>query len=625
MQKKPKIFSSKRWASSERGLTVPGTTRLFPWTRAASQNVAVQMRLSVFQRIREQSNPLFQIHNCLFIVLTVGLFALVVGPLLVLVVNSFRQVTAGDLGFALTNLGLQNYVEAYANPKTYTMLLNSVWFAGGSTLLALLMGGLLAFLAERTDFRYRNYVYAIVVIPMITPGIVKAAAWVFLLSPRIGLINQLADQIGLGASTFNGYSVAGMIWAEAISFTPLAFFLIASTLKTMDSSLEEAAIASGASPMKAFRSVTVPLIAPGIAGAGMLLFINGMEALEIPLLMGLSKGIFLFSTNIYYSVHVAFPPNYGLGFAFSVTLTLITLLSLYLYQREFAHSERYAVVSGKGYRPALFRLGRWSCLVYLFLGFFLLVGFVLPFLVLLWTSLLPFYQPLSSHAFASLSLTHYYDGISSRRFYEVIINTFAVGALATVSMMLLALCVSWVLYRTEIRGRRILDLLAFLPRAIPSLAVAVALMIVFLSFKNPVYNSLWILIIGYTIAYLPVATRFTHAAVMQVHKELEEAAYVSGAGFWKGLASILIPLVQPSLLNGGLVVFVLTMKVMSIAAILSGTDNMLLSVYIWALWENGSTGEASAVSVLMVILVGLLTYLGRRLQGTLAGQGARIE
>lgn len=625
MQKKPKSFSSKRSASSERGLTLPSTTPSFPRTRASTHSVAAQTRRSVFQRITDRSNTLFQIHNCLFIVLTVGLFALVVGPLLVLMVNSFRQVTAGDLGFELTNFGLQNYVEAYSNPKTYTMLLNSVWFAAGSTLLALLFGGLLAFLAERTDFRYRNYVYALVILPMITPGIVKGAAWVFLLSPRIGLMNQLADQIGLGPSVFNGYSVAGMIWAEAISFTPLAFLLIASTLRYMDSALEEAAIVSGASSMKAFRSVTVPLIAPGIAGAGMLLFINGMEALEIPLLMGLSKGIFLFSTNIYYSVHVAFPPNYGLGFALSVTLTLITLLALYVYQREFAHSERYAVVSGKGYRPALFRLGQRSWIVYLFLCFFLLIGFVLPFLVLLWTSLLPFYQPLSSRAFASLSLTHYYDAISSQRLYEVIINTFAVSALATLSMMILALCVSWVVYRTQVRGRRILDLLAFLPRSIPSLAIAIALMIVFLSFKNRIYNSLWILIIGYTIAYLPVATRFTHAAVMQVHRELEEAAYVSGAGFWKGLASILIPLVQPSLLNGGLVVFVLTMKVMSIAALLSGSDNMVLSVYIWALWENGATGEASAVSVLMVILVGVLTYLGRKLQGTFAGQDARIE
>jgi iron(III) transport system permease protein len=127
----------------------------------------------------------------------------------------------------------------------------------------------------------------------------------------------LADQIGLGTALFNGYSVGGMIWAEAISFTPLAFLLIASTLRNMDSALEEAAIACGVGPIKAFRSITLPLIVPGIAGAAMLLFINGMEAFEIPLLMGLSKGIFLFSTNIYYSLHVAFPPQYGLGFASS--------------------------------------------------------------------------------------------------------------------------------------------------------------------------------------------------------------------------------------------------------------------------------------------------------------------
>jgi iron(III) transport system permease protein len=622
MPKKAKSFSSKRSASSECDLTVPATSRFFPRLRGSTRSVAAHMRLSVFQRMTEGPNALFQIHHCLFIVLTIGLFALVVGPLLVLVVNSFRQVTAGDLGFQLTRLSLQNYVEAYSNPKTYTMLLNSVWFAAGSTILALFVGGILAFLSERTDFKYRNYIYGIVIIPLITPGIVKGAAWVFLLSPRIGLLNQLGDQIGLGTSVFNGYSVAGMIWAESISFTPLAFLLIASTLRNMDSALEEAAITSGADPVKAFRTVTLPLMAPGLAGAAMLLFINGMEAFEIPLLMGMSKGIFLFSTNIYYSLHVAFPPNYGLGFAFSATLTLVTLLALYFYQRRFAHSERFAVVSGKGYRPALFQLGRWRYLVYLFLGFFLLVAFVLPFLVLLWTSLLPFYQPLSTRAFASLSLTHYYTATSSQRLYEVMINTFVVSAIATLCMMFLALCVSWIVYRTQIHGRRVLDLLAFLPRAIPSLAIAVALMIVFLSFKNPIYNSLWILIIGYTIAYLPVATRFTHAAVMQVHKELEEAAHVSGAGFWTTLASILVPLVRPSLLNGGLVVFVLTMKVMSIAALLSGSDNMILSVYIWSLWENGSTGEASAVAVLMVVLVGVLTYLGRRLQATFVGQAA---
>ena len=131
--------------------------------------------------------------------------------------------------------------------------------------------------------------------------------------------------------------------------------------------------------------------------------------------------------------------------------------------------------------------------------------------------------------------------------------------------------------------------------------------------------------IGYALSYLPVATRFTHAAVMQVHKELEEVAQVSGAGFWKILISVLIPLVRPSLLNGGLVVFILTLKVMSIAALLSGTDNMVLSIYIWSLWENGTTGEASAVAVLMVALVGTLIYFGTRLEGPSVGQDARIQ
>lgn len=536
----------------------------------------------------------------------------VVVPLSFLVLNSLRQVSIAELAFSLSNFTLGNYVEAYSNPATFKMLLNSFLFATGSMLVAIFFGGTLAFLSERTTLRFRGLIPVMVMVPLIMPSVVKGIAWIFLLSPRIGLLNVIWKATGLGTNLFNAYSLPAMIWVEGISMSTLAFLLIGATLRQMDPTLEEAAFGSGATAWRVVFWVTLPLLAPGLAGIAILLFIRGMETFEVPMLLGLSKGIFVFSTNIFYSLRAAFPPDYGLGFAYSMSLVGLTVLALILYQRQFRRSEQYTVVTGKGYRPRLINLGSWQYPAWAFVAFYFLFAIVFPIVILIWGSLLPYYKPPSVSALSMVSLENYQRLLKSGSLLSAVKNTMILGGVSSFSIMFLALVSSWFVFRTNIVGRKVLDFIIFLPYAVSGMVMGVAFMIVFLSFPNPFYNTIWIIVLAYIVNYLPIGTRFTNAAIVQVHKELEEAALASGAAFWTRLLRIWLPLLAPALVNGLLFVFILSFKVMSIAALLQGVDNVVLSVYLWRLWESGALGTSTALSVMMVVGLGSLTLLARR-------------
>ena len=572
--------------------------------------IAPRATIPIFQRLKLDGK-----HIAFWaFILTIGTF--VVLPLGLLLLNSFRSVSVGDLNFVFDNFTIKNYVEAYSNPATYKMLFNSFWFAIGSMCVALLLGGSLAFFSERTDLPFRWVIPALVMVPLVMPSVVKGIAWIYLLSPRIGLLNLLANAVGFEGNLFQAYSLSAMIWVEGISMSPLAFLLIAATLRQMDPSLEEAALGSGASVYKILTRVTLPLLLPGIAGVAILLFIRGIEAFEIPLLLGFSSGIFVFSTNIYYALRSAFPPDYGLGFAYSMTLIFLTLGALYIYQRQFKNAEKYTVVRGKGYRPRLIATGRWRYLGWGCLITYLVLVVILPMIILVWASILPFYRPPSFAALATVSLANYYALVEAPELWDAVWNTAILAGIASTVIMFLAFLSSWFVYRTTLFGRKALDVIVFLPYALPGVVIGVAFMVVFLSFPNPIYNTIWILVLAYIVNYLPIGTRFTNAAIMQIHKELEEAAQASGAGFFTTMVRIWVPLLIPSLINGMLFILILCIKVISIAVLLQGPESTVLPVYLWTLWDVGEAGAASALAVLMVVIVSLMMLVARYFGGT---------
>jgi len=537
---------------------------------------------------------------------------LILVPLLLLLLNSFRTISIGEIGFGWSGLTLDNFARAYGDPRTYRMLWDSFTFAAGSMFVASLFGATIAFLVERTNVPLRDAAYGLMLIPLIMPSVLKGIAWILLLSPRIGLLNHLALALGASAPLFNPYNIYSMAWVEGISMAPLTFLLLGGVLRRMDPSLEEASLAAGASQFKTLTAVTLRLIMPAIAGVAILQFVRGLEAFEVPALMGLRSGVIVFSTNIYLAVREHFPPDYGLGFAFSMALVVFTLLGLFLYQKSIANAERYTTITGKGFRPRLIDLGRWKYLGLGFILFYFIAAVLLPFVILLWASFLPFYRPPALKLVKNLSLENYRTAFERTDLLPMMQNTVVLALGTAVVVMLLSLVISWIVIRLRPRGHKILDTVAFLPYAMPSIVMGVAVMILFLSVPNPIYGTIWIMFVAYVVRYLPYGTRFTHAGLLQVHKELEEAAEVSGASFGSKFFKILVPLMLPSLVGGGLYVLILSVKVMSMAAILWTPKSIVFSIFIWQLWQEGSLGELGAVSVVFIGALTVLTIFSRK-------------
>jgi iron(III) transport system permease protein len=540
--------------------------------------------------------------------------ALALPPLFLLLWDSFKEVCIGNLlDLRVTNFTLLNFREAYADPKALLTLSNSFMFAFGSMLVAFLFGGSIAFLVERTNVPYRNVMYGLMFMPLILPGVLKAIAWILLLSPVIGILNQAWLFLGFDQPLFNAYSIPAMFWVEGLSQSSLTFLLLGAALRTMDPSLEEAAYTAGAGKLSTLFRVTLKLMTPALAGIALLQFVRGLEAFEVPFLMGAFQGIMVFSTNIYFALREFSPPLYGEAFVYSLVLILLSFGGLLLYQRAVGRAGRFVTITGKGYRPRLIDLGRWRVVAAAYMFFFFFVAIILPVMVLLYASFLPFYQVPSREAFDSFSWDNYRYIFERADLWPTLKNTAIVGLAVSAGGMLLATIVSWVVVRLRPAGSRLLDSLVFIPFAIPPIAIGFSYMITFLMFPNPVYGTVWILVLAYLVSFLPIATRFTHAGVAQIKAELEEAAVISGAGFLTVLRRVIIPLILPSLVAGGLYLFLLSAKVLSAAAILHTPDSQVLSVLLLQIWREGETPILGALSVMMVGVLTILTILSRKL------------
>ncbi|MBI2854345.1 MAG: iron ABC transporter permease [Chloroflexi bacterium] len=544
----------------------------------------------------------------------------VVFPLLLLVLNSFRDIGLGEIGLAFDKLTLGNYSIAYMNPRTWKMLWDSLVFAGGAAVVAFLLGGGMAFITERTNAPFRHLTYGLMFVPLIVPGMLLSIGWIFLLSPKIGLLNKAWMSIGFHTPFLDVYSMPVMWWIQGVMESPLTFLMLGAAFRRMDPSLEEAAIACGTSRVNCAIRITLKLMLPAIAGVALLQFVRGLEAMEVPLILGLNSGIKVFSVNILLSLQEVSPPDYALGFTYGISLICLTVAGLFIYLRMMRQSEKYVVVTGKGYRPGIINLGKWKFAAAGFQIFFGVAAIGLPLLVLIWVSLLRSYEVPSIEMLSQMNLDKYTSIIGRPGMTSVILNTVVVAAIASVCVMFLSILLSWIVFHMKIKGGAILDGLAFIPYAIPSIAMAIAFMVLFLSFRNPIYGTIWILVIAYVIRFMPYGTRFTHAGLLQIKKELEEVALTAGASYWKMFLRIIIPIMKPSLVGGGLYVFILSVKIFPIAALLSSPNSKVLAVEIWQMWNVGMFGEVSALAVMMIGGLSILTLLvGTRTLGQITG------
>jgi iron(III) transport system permease protein len=504
-----------------------------------------------------------------------------------------------------------NYRTAYSSAETVRLFVNSVQYAAGSAMFAFLAGTLLAWMNERTNTPCKTLFFGLSIIPLIIPGVLFTVAWIFLGSPRIGIINMVLQRLFDTDYVFvDVYSMWGMIWVDGLHYSPMAFLIMTAAFRSMDPALEESAMMSGANVLQTAWRITLKLAWPAIFATLLIMFVRAIESFEVPALLGLPVGILVFTSSIYQAIH-QYPSQIGLACAYGVTLLLITTVGIYFQSRLSGHGSKYSTMTGKGFRPRSIDLGGWRYVTAAIFITYLLLIVVLPFLVLVWSSLQKFYGAPSLAALQNLTLNPYRFILGHSTLITAVWNTLLLATASATVIMLVTSVICWITVKTKLPGRWLLDSLASAPLMFPGLVLGLAILVFYLNVNIGVYGTLWIMFIAYLTRFLPYGLRYNTTSMLQIHRELEESAAMSGASWGTTFRRILLPLLKPGLVAGWIYIVIVSTRELSTSILLYSPGTEVVSVVIWELWENGQYVELSALGVMFIIALFVLVLIAQ--------------
>jgi iron(III) transport system permease protein len=556
--------------------------------------------------------------SVVILVLAIVIGYLSLSPTLMLFYGSFLSAPLGTVG----RITLENYRAAYSDPLTYRLLVNSFIFASGSAVLATFLAATLAWITVRTNAPLRKFFELTAIIPNIFPPVMLSVAWTILLSPRTGVLNLLLMQLfGLQSPPFNIYSMTGMIFVEALLTAPLAFLIISAGLYSMDPSLEESARVAGSGNIGIAWRITFPIVRPAILAATTLNFVRAIESFDTPAIIALPARIEVFTTKIYRETLGAFPPNHNLAATYAVSLLAITMLFVYLYRRLTIRSERYVTVTGRGYRPTVIELNKWRYPAAILAAVILCLIVVLPFITLLYSSLVTYVHVPGTKTWDLLTLEHYQYNLSSARTYRALQNSFFLAVTGASLCMVLAAVTSYITVKTKAAGRGVIEALTFIPWAFPGTALALGLLWTYVYIPLPIYGTIWILMIGYITRFLPYGLRAMTSTIVQIHNELEDASKACGAGIVATFRRILLPLLRPGFVAGWIILATIYLREFSTSVFLYSPGSEPIGPLLYHFYVDGNYGPMCSLAILVSVVSVTLVVLARRLGKV----GAHIE
>jgi iron(III) transport system permease protein len=507
-------------------------------------------------------------------------------------------------------MGLDNFRSAYAVDGLGTMTVNSLVFAVGSAGFALVAGTSLAFLVTRTDMPLRRLYFAAAVMPLVFPGVLYTIAWIFLSGPRSGALSEVLP--------FDAFGMDGMVAVEAMGLAPLVFLLMAAAFSSMDPALEEAALTSGADRLTVLRRVTLPLVRPALYAGLLISVVRALEAFEVPALLGVPDGTYVFTSRAWKALD-SFPAQIGDAAAYALPLLAVTAAGVALYSRTNRRVGRLAAVTGSGgSRPRRWDLGRWRLPATLIAGAYLALTTLAPLLVLIYTSTQRFYSTPSLDGLSNATGRNYGDLFTQGSIGTATLNSVLLSVAAATAVMLVMAVVAWMLIRSRVRGRWVLDGVVSVPLVVPGVVLGLALLVFYLRVPLPIYGTLWILLIAYCTRFMPYGLRFASAVLSQLGEEVEEAARTSGASWAQTFRRVTLPLLAPGLVAGWIYVVIASMRELSASILLTSPGTEVLPVRIFALYEGGDLPELAALGVVLTVVLAGLSVAAWRL-GTRVG------
>jgi len=526
------------------------------------------------------------------------------------------SVQSGTIGSAEAKYTFANYATVFGDPFVIEVIENTFSFAVATTFVALVIGLPIAWITERTTIRPKELIYAMMTMGLLVPPVFIGMGWTFIAHKRIGFVNKaLMGLFDLRTGPINIETPAGMGLIEGLTLAPLAFVLSVQVFRTMNPALEEAAQTAGMTFRRTLWRVTLPLARPAILAALIYIFVIGLATFDVPAVIGLSSNIYVFSTYVFTE---AFPPDgvpeYGIPAALGTVMILVALVLTVWYVQMLRRSQRYQVITGKGYRARQIDPGRWVVGCWTFICIYFFIGLLLPIVLVSFMAFLPYIIPPTPEALDKLTLLNFQQ-MNWEYVFRGLRNTLTLMAVVPPVILLLAFCVSWLVVRSRTRARYALEFGAFLPHTIPRVVIAVGTLLLALYVVQhylPIYGTIWILVGVYVIVWLPFGTRALNSSMIQIHKELEEAAYISGLPMGRTVWKVMVPLLRPTLLSVWVWTGLLVYREMTVAVFLVSQDNMTLPAIVWGRWTQGASNSAAAIRVLMMgVFLPLLLFAWR--------------
>jgi len=538
---------------------------------------------------------------------------LVLYPVAMLLLGALTNTNPVVDGFGVFDLSLDNFVSVLGNANVHHALANSLIACTGGTALAVAIGLAFSWIVVRTNTPFRGFLGAASLVPLFVPPLVAGVAWSILGSPKSGLLNTLMKWMGLDWR-IDLYSMAGLIVVFGMYYAPYVYMFTASALRNMDPSLEEAAEVAGVGPVRTLFTVTFPLIAPAIISGMLLSFIVMLGIYGIPAVLGAPANISVLTTYIFKLTNWS-PPLYSTAAAVAIILMVVTG-ALVLLQQGVLAGRSFITVAGKAFRPRALDLGPWRWLTLALALLYLFVVVVLPMLALIVAAFRRFlFIPDAASLFdmRHYSLMHFESIFDNPLTMRSIWNTMEVGLVTAVLGGLLAFAIGYTVHRGSVPGRRAIDLVATLPVAIPGLVIGVAYLWAWIGLPGGLYGTIWILALAFIARFIPDTMKALSTSFLQIHRELEEAAWVCGRGRLGTIRSIVLPLARPGTIAAMTLLFILAIRELGSSLFLYTSDTTVMAVLLLDYYEGGNTGKTAAFSLvqtaLLAVLIGVASWL----------------
>lgn len=517
-------------------------------------------------------------------------------------------------------LDLSALTETFATPGLGQTLINTFSVTIASGFIALLVGSTLAWLNERTNARLGLFTDSLPLIAFVLPPIAGSIGWVLLLSPGAGYLNVLIRNalavvgIDMAEGPFNIYSWGGLVLVYAIYQVPFAFMFVSAGLKNMDASLEEASRVSGRGLVGTLLRITLPALAPALAGALLLTVWTSLALYSIPSVIATGAEIRVLTVEIVNAVAFTYPARTDLAVGLSAIM-IVVVAAVWLLQNQIVRRSRHATVGGKSRAAAPLDLGKWRVPARIFMIGYAFIATILPMGALTIVTLSGYWTPNINWGALTLEPLRR-QVLENPVTQEALINSLTLGVVGATIAIVLAAVLALFLLRIPNRWARMIDGVIKLPSTLSHIVLAVGFVFILAGPPLSLSGTWVILLIAYIALYFPQGAVAADGAATQVAPELGEASLVSGANQSTTFLKIYLPLMIPGLIAGWALLFVRMVGDLSASAVLAGSGNPVVGRQILEVFQNGTfslmASLALTLTVISAVVVVALTVLSRR-------------